>query len=51
VRKVLGATWDGLLEIGDVKLSGLALAGVVGVVANLVLPKEIDEVEVARAEA
>jgi len=29
--------------IGDVQVSGLALAAVVGVVANLVLPKAIDE--------
>jgi len=31
------------IQIGDVSVSGLALAAVVGVVANLVLPKAIDE--------
>lgn len=31
------------IKIGDVQVSGLALAAVVGVIANLVLPKAIDE--------
>jgi uracil permease len=31
------------IQIGDVQVSGLALAAVVGVVANLILPKAIDE--------
>jgi uracil permease len=37
------------IEIGDVQVSGLALAAVIGVVANLVLPKAIDEPEYEEA--
>ena len=35
------------LAIGDVEISGLALAAVIGVVANLILPMDTEEVEVA----
>ncbi|MDJ0924404.1 MAG: uracil-xanthine permease family protein [Acidimicrobiia bacterium] len=35
------------LSIGDVEISGLALAAVIGVVANLILPMDTEEVEVA----
>ena len=37
----------GLVNIGDVPISGLALAAVIGVVANLILPMDTEEVEVA----
>jgi uracil permease len=37
------------IQIGDVSVSGLALAAVVGVVANLILPKAIDEPEYEEA--
>ncbi len=47
VTTLLGTAWDGLPQIGDVKLSGLALAALVGVIANLVLPKEVSEAEEA----
>jgi uracil permease len=42
----LGVT-PGLIHIGDVPVSGLALAAVIGVVANLVLPMDTQEVEIA----
>lgn len=42
----LGVT-PGLVNIGDVPISGLALAAVIGVVANLILPMETEEVQVA----
>lgn len=32
------------LKIGDVQISGLALAAVIGVVANLILPTDREEV-------
>lgn len=35
------------LHIGDVEISGLALAAVVGVVANLIIPMETEDVEIA----
>lgn len=35
------------LAIGDVEISGLALAAVIGVVVNLILPMDTEEVEVA----
>ena len=35
------------LHIGDVQISGLALAAVVGVVANLVIPMDTEDVQVA----
>jgi uracil permease len=38
------------IEIGDVQVSGLALAAVIGVVANLILPKAIGEPEYEKAE-
>jgi uracil permease len=37
------------IKIGDVQVSGLALAAVIGVVANLVLPNAIDEPEYEEA--
>jgi uracil permease len=37
----------GLVNIGDVPVSGLALAVVIGVAANLILPMDTEEVEVA----
>ncbi len=37
----------GLVNIGDVPVSGLALAAVIGVVANLILPMDTEEVEIA----
>jgi uracil permease len=37
----------GMVNIGDVPLSGLAIAAVVGVVANLVLPMDEEEAEIA----
>ena len=40
---------DSPIQIGDVSVSGLALAAVIGVVANLVLPKAIDEPEYEEA--
>lgn len=43
---VFGLGYSGLespLAIGDVQISGLALAAVVGVVANLIIPAAIDE--------
>ena len=41
VTTLLQVEWDSILpQIGDVKLSGLALAALVGVAANLILPKE-----------
>jgi uracil permease len=43
---VFGLGYSGLespLSIGDVQVSGLALAALVGVVANLVIPAAIDE--------
>ena len=40
---------DSPIQIGDVSVSGLALAAVVGVVANLILPKAIDEPEYEEA--
>ncbi len=43
---VFGLGYSGLaspLSIGDVQISGLALAAIVGVVANLVIPAAIDE--------
>ncbi|MFW2340833.1 MAG: uracil-xanthine permease family protein [Acidimicrobiia bacterium] len=43
---VFGLGYSGLespLSIGDVQISGLALAALVGVVANLVIPAAIDE--------
>ena len=43
---VSGLGYSGLespLSIGDVQISGLALAAVVGVVANLIIPAAIDE--------
>ncbi len=45
---VFGLGYSGLespLQIGDVSISGLALAAVVGVVVNLILPKLTDESE------
>jgi len=42
----LGVTPD-LIHIGDVPVSGLALAAVIGVVANLILPMDTEEAEVA----
>jgi len=47
---VFGLGYSGLespIQIGDVQVSGLALGAVIGVVANLILPKEIDETEEA----
>ena len=47
---VFGLGYSGLetpLQIGDVQISGLALAAIVGVVANLVIPAQIDEQEEA----
>jgi uracil permease len=38
------------IKIGDVEISGLALAAVIGVVANLVLPKDVEESEYEEAE-
>jgi uracil permease len=35
------------LHIGDVQISGLALAAVIGVAANLILPMDTEDVEVA----
>jgi uracil permease len=35
------------IAIGDVEISGLALAAVIGVVANLILPMDTEEVEIA----
>jgi uracil permease len=49
VTTLLGTTWDGLPTIGDVKVSGLALAALAGVIANLILPKAIDEPEYEEA--
>jgi uracil permease len=46
---VLGLGVSGLetpLEIGGVQVSGLALAAVVGVLANLILPAELEEEDV-----
>ena len=43
---VFGLGYSGLespLSIGDVQISGLALAAVVGVVANLIIPAHIEE--------
>ena len=43
---VFGLGYSGLespLAIGDVQISGLALAAVVGVVANLIIPAHIEE--------
>jgi uracil permease len=43
---VFGLGYSGLespLSIGDVSVSGLALAAIIGVAANLILPKEFDE--------
>ena len=40
---------DSPIQIGDVSVSGLALAAVIGVVANLVLPNAIDEPEYEEA--
>jgi uracil permease len=40
---------DSPIQIGDVSVSGLALAAVVGVIANLILPKAIDEPEYEEA--
>jgi uracil permease len=37
------------IKIGDVQVSGLALAAVIGVVANLILPNAIDEPEYEEA--
>lgn len=37
----------GMVNLGDVPVSGLALAAVIGVVANLVLPMDTEEVEIA----
>ena len=37
------------IKIGDVQVSGLALAAVVGVIANLILPNAIDEPEYEEA--
>ena len=37
------------IQIGDVQISGLALAAVVGVVANLILPKDREETEYEEA--
>jgi uracil permease len=45
---VFGLGYSGLetpLQIGDVQISGLALAAVVGVAANLIIPKQIEEEE------
>ncbi len=42
----LGVT-PGLINIGDVPVSGLALAAVIGVVANLILPMDSEEAPVA----
>lgn len=47
---VFGLGYSGLespLQIGDVQISGLALAAVVGVVANLIIPAHIEEEEEA----
>ena len=44
---VFGLGLSGLtspLTIGDVQISGLALAAVIGVVANLILPADREEV-------
>jgi uracil permease len=35
------------LAIGDVAISGLALAAVIGVVVNLILPMDTEEAEIA----
>ncbi len=40
---------DSPIQIGDVSVSGLALAAVVGVVANVILPNAIDEPEYEEA--
>jgi uracil permease len=45
----LGVSAETSLAIGDVSISGLALAAVVGVVANLILPQAIDEPEYEEA--
>ncbi|MEA2000801.1 MAG: uracil-xanthine permease family protein [Actinomycetota bacterium] len=37
----------GMVNIGDVPVSGLALAAVIGVVANLILPMDTEEAEIA----
>lgn len=37
----------GLISIGDVPVSGLAIAAVIGVVANLILPMDSEEAQVA----
>ena len=51
VTGLLGTEWESFLpQIGDVKLSGLALAAVVGVAANLILPKEEETAEVETDE-
>lgn len=42
----LGVT-PGLVNVGDVPVSGLALAAVIGVVANLILPMDAGEEQVA----
>ena len=38
------------IKIGDVEISGLALAAVIGVFANLILPKAVEEPEYEEAE-
>jgi len=43
---VFGLGYSGLespIVIGDVQVSGLALAAVIGVIVNLILPTHIDE--------
>ena len=42
----LGVT-PGLVNIGDVPVSGLALAAVIGVVANLILPMDAGDEQIA----
>jgi uracil permease len=47
---VFGLGYSGLaspLSIGDVEISGLALAAVIGVAANLILPAHVDEDDAA----
>lgn len=48
VTTLLGVSdYQSIVKIGDVTVSGLALAAVAGVVANLILPMDTEEIEVA----
>jgi len=48
VSTLLGVSdYQSIVKIGDVTISGLALAAVAGVIANLILPTDTEDIEVA----